>query len=106
MSEQILREILESKLIRSSKYREEILEFVDIVRKHGYKFKQIRYSFGGTNNRVCIMGLYNTIKGGNPHSLISPINMETVHYIAMHFNDEGWTFNQIADELERGVSLV
>jgi hypothetical protein len=98
------------KLINGSKYRDGILEFIDVIRTHGHKYQQMKYDFGDVRNvnKVCVLGLYNTIKFGGPFN--TPMN-EGIYYNvvlrrAAELNDTGWTFNQIADELERGISII
>ena len=98
-------------LLASSKYRDTLLEMANILRTKSYKYEQIRHGLMDPKDprRVCAMGLYYSETNGYG----GPINMEwyVANYhtvdIVEDFNDYyKWTFDQIADELERGVSII
>jgi hypothetical protein len=101
---QILKE-KQPTLLKSSEYRDHIMDIVDIIRTKSYKYQQAVREFQDirNRNRVCAMGLYYLEKYGSPWN---GNDFMPVHYMIEDLNDKGWTFNQIADELERGVSII
>ena len=102
---QILQE-KQSKLIKSSNYRNIILDYVDVLRTKSYKYEQAMYEFSDirNRNRVCALGLYNTERYGGAYTMGDTL---PYHGAIAKFNDVNqWSFIKIADELERGVSIL
>jgi hypothetical protein len=96
-------------LLTSSRYRDDVLEFANVLRTKSYKYKQHRgyfYDFWGDNTKaVCALGLFNNEKNGHP--LTISLGTRLPRGIIIQMNDvQRWTFAQIADELERGVSII
>jgi hypothetical protein len=102
-------------LLRSSHYRDTVLEFVDILRTKGYKYRQIKEAYMDSTG-VCAMGLWIKERLGDtdPWKIYyDPItglgglyHRGLGHAVARLNDDHGSTFAQIADELERGVSII